>query len=174
MEQQWYMLTVIGKDKPGLVAKVTAALFGIGCNLGETSMIRLGGNFTMMLMVQYDGNIAELNTVITPVTNELLLRCHVDAIDGQLHDHRASDVRISVYGADRTGIVSQVTNALAQAGLDIFDLISDVGGTPQHPVYIMHIEGHAAQGLEVLQNALCTSIEQGIEVHVAPIDTIIG
>ena len=30
----WFMLTVIGKDRPGIVAHVTAALFDAGCNLG--------------------------------------------------------------------------------------------------------------------------------------------
>jgi len=47
------MLTVIVTDKSGIVAKVTAALDATGCNLGETPMIRLGGKFTMVLLVQY-------------------------------------------------------------------------------------------------------------------------
>ncbi|NOZ53507.1 MAG: amino acid-binding protein [Gammaproteobacteria bacterium] len=175
MQQQWYMLTVVGKDKPGIVAKVTAALFDTGCNLGETSMIRLGGNFTMMLMVQYDENdAAALENIITPVVNELLLHCHVDAIDGRLHEHRESNVRISVYGADRTGIVSQVTNALAQAGLNIFDLTSDVAGTVDNPVYVMQIEGYASQGADALRCALDNVTEQDAEVHIESIDTLIG
>ena len=37
----WYMLTLVGRDRPGIVAKVTAALFDGGCNLGEASMMRL-------------------------------------------------------------------------------------------------------------------------------------
>ena len=35
---------------------VTRALFEGGCNLGEASMIRLGANFTIMLMVSYSGD----------------------------------------------------------------------------------------------------------------------
>ena len=51
MTDQWHMLTLIGEDKPGIVAAVTQALFDLGLNLGETSMLRLGGNFTIMMMV---------------------------------------------------------------------------------------------------------------------------
>ncbi|MCB1728801.1 MAG: amino acid-binding protein, partial [Gammaproteobacteria bacterium] len=51
MTDQWHMLTLIGEDKPGIVAAVTQALYGLGLNLGETSMLRLGGNFTIMMMV---------------------------------------------------------------------------------------------------------------------------
>ena len=51
MTDNWYMLTPIGEDKPGIVAAVSKALFDLGMNLGETSMLRLGGNFTIMMMV---------------------------------------------------------------------------------------------------------------------------
>ena len=45
------MLTLVGEDQPGIVAAVTEALFAKGMNLGEASMLRLGGNFTVMMMV---------------------------------------------------------------------------------------------------------------------------
>ena len=168
------MLTIVGKDQPGIVAKVTAALFKTGCNLGETSMLRLGGNFTMMLMVQTDSAQAAIEKSLTPVANNLALHFHVDKIEGKLHDHREPDVRISVYGADRIGIVAQVTGKLSEAGLDIFDLESDVAGTDDKPVYIMHIEGRAEKGPEALRVALHELADQGIQAQLQTIDTIIG
>jgi glycine cleavage system transcriptional repressor len=170
---QWYMLTLVGKDRPGIVAKTSAALFKAGCNFGEASMMRLGGNFSIMLMVQYAGTAEQLDEVVAPVSQALNLRCHIDPIEGLLHDHRIPDVRISVYGADRAGIVSEVTNALANAGLDICDLDSDVAGTGDNPVYIMHIEGHAAHGVSKLQQAL-GNLDSSIKVRLEPIDTMVG
>jgi glycine cleavage system transcriptional repressor len=172
-QKQWFMLTLIGKDRPGIVAQTSTALFEAGCNFGEASMMRLGGNFSIMLMVQYHGKAEQLSEAIAPVAQALDLRLHIDPIEGQLHDHRIPDVRISVYGADRAGIVAEVTNALAQAGLDIFDLESDVAGTGQKPVYIMQIEGHAAQGIDKLQQAL-TKINPDIKVNLEPIETMVG
>ena len=52
----WFMVTLVGKDRPAIVAHVSNALYEEGCNLGETSMLRLGGNFTIMMMVNYQGN----------------------------------------------------------------------------------------------------------------------
>ena len=49
--ENWLMLTLVGKDLPEIVAKISQALFDLSGNLGETSMTRLGGNFTIMLMV---------------------------------------------------------------------------------------------------------------------------
>ena len=33
--KHWYMLTLVGEDRPGIVAKVTSALFDGDCNLGD-------------------------------------------------------------------------------------------------------------------------------------------
>ena len=54
--KKWFMLILVGKDQPGIVAQITRALYEGECNLGEASMVRLGGNFTVMLMVQSAGD----------------------------------------------------------------------------------------------------------------------
>lgn len=171
---KWYMLTLVGKDRPAIVAKVTKALYEGGCNLGEASMARLGGNFAIMLMARYDGTAHALKDMVAPVAESLGLHLHVDRIEGELHRHLVPDVRISVFGADRAGIVAHVTGALAEAGLNILDLESDVGGTKEQPIYIMHIEGQAREGIEALRSALGTVAHEGIDVRIEPVDTLIG
>lgn len=170
----WYMLTLVGKDRPGIVAKVTTALFKGGANLGEASMMRMGGNFTIMLMVQFDGGAEALGEVVMPESEALGLHIHIDGIAGELHQHLEPNVRVVVYGADRAGIVARVTTALAGAGLHILELESDVGGTADRPIYIMQIEGHAAQGILALQGVLDQVCKDGIEAHLVPIDTMYG
>ena len=169
MMKRWYMLTVVGQDRPGIVAHVTAALYEGGCNLGEASMMRLGGNFTIMLMVQHEGSLKSLEQILGPVIESLDLHMHLDQIEGHLH------VRISVFGADRAGIVAKVTNMLSGAGLHILNLESDVGGTSDQPIYIMHIEGQAREGLEALRSALdVMKAGEGIEAKLYPIETMVG
>jgi len=172
--KNWYMLTVVGKDRPGIVAHVTSALFDGGCNLGEASMIRLGGNFTIMLMVQHQGSVKSLQEMLSSVTESLDLHAHIDKIEGELHHHVEPDVRITVFGADRAGIVAKITGALAEAGLNILNLESDVGGSESQPIYVMHIEGCANEGIESLQSALDVVTKEGIEAKLTPIETLIG
>jgi len=173
--KKWYMLTLVGKDRPGIVAKVTSALFDGGGNLGEASMVRLGGNFSIMLMVQFEGSGQWLEEIVSPVCAALELKMHVDRIEGELHRHMEPDVRISIYGADRAGIVAETTSVLAQAGLNILNLESDVGGTPDDPIYIMEIEGMAGKGIETIQMALDQlAAEKKVETRLTPIDTLMG
>jgi glycine cleavage system transcriptional repressor len=171
---KWYMLTLVGKDRPGIVAHVTSALFEGGCNLGETSMLRLGGNFTIMMMVSFNGNKHALQDLIGGVAESLGLQMHIDAIDAKLHQHIQPDLSITVHGADRAGIVAKVTGALAEVGFHILDLESDVGGTEAKPIYVMYIDGKAGEGVAPVEAALELIRKEGIDVHMTPIDTMLG
>ena len=170
----WYILSIVGKDRPGIVAHVTDALLQGGCDLGETSMIRLGDSFTIMMMVKFDGRVKALQQSLSSVADSMGLHVHIDKMDGHLHHHIEPDAHITVHGADRPGIVAHVTGALAEAGLNIVSLDSDVGGTEAAPIYILHIEGQASQGIAAIESVLAIVSKEGIEAKLSPIETMIG
>ena len=167
---KWSVLTLVGADQPGIVAKVTQALFDAGCQLAEASMMRLGGNFAIMLRVAHD-EAKDINEILGDAIQTLNLHIHIDEdVQAQTH-HMEPDVRITVYGADRPGIVSQVTGVLAEAGLNIIDLETAVAGDKAKPIYIMSMEGNAQNGIEALQQAI-QSLDENVDVSVMPIDTL--
>ncbi len=172
---EWKMLTLVGEDRPGIVAKVTRALFRAGCNLGEASMIRLGGNFTIMLMVGGgEHSCKALADALHPVAAELGLRLHMDPVHGGLHQHLVPNIQVRVAGADRAGIVADVTEILAELGFNILELESDVAGDTRAPLYIMNIQGYCDRTLESMELALAPLGERGISVDVSPVDVLIG
>jgi glycine cleavage system transcriptional repressor len=170
----WNMLTLVGQDRPGIVARVTRALYQAGCNLGEASMLRLGGNFTILLMVAGSRPCAELEAVLAPVAQELNLRIHLDPVKGGLHQHLLPNIQVRVTGADRAGIVADVTEVLAGQGFNILELESDVAGDAAHPVYIMNIQGYCERTLEEVEQSLAGLAARGISVDVSPVDLLIG
>ncbi len=174
MNQPWWMITLIGRDAPGIVAALTRALADGGCNLGETSMLRLGGNFTVMMMVSGAPDAQTLRTLLDPVVRERGLSLHIDPIEARLHEHPIPNVQVTVSGADRAGIVAQVTAALAEGGFNILDLESDVAGTPEAPVYILQISGVTTEPVEAVSRRLEALRGEGISVNVSPIETYIG
>ena len=170
----WYMLTLVGRDRPGIVAEVSNILFAAGCQLGEASMMRLGGNFTVMLMVQSEQQQNDLEQLLNEKLTALALKIHIDLIEGHLHEHIIPDVCVSVYGADRPGIVADITQVLQRQNFHILDLESDVGGSEESPIYIMHIEGKSQTDISALESELAPLRKQGIDVKVTPIDTLVG
>jgi glycine cleavage system transcriptional repressor len=172
--KNWFMLALVGQDQVGIVANITNTLYRGGCNLGETSMLRLGESFTMMMMVNTQLDENTLISMIKPTADVLNLHLHIDQIIGALHPHPEPDVKIVVHGADRAGIVAQVTGKLAQAGLNILDLETGVGGSSEKPFYFMQIEGCATQGMNALQRALeelKENLQGNIEINLSPLET---
>lgn len=174
MNPNWHMLTLIGEDRPGIVAAVTQALYERGLNLGETSMLRLGGNFTVMMMVSGadDGDV--LRQALAPVAEPWGMCLHVDPIGGGLHRHLLPNLQVTVTGADRAGIVAQVTGVLAAQRCNILDLESDVAGSDARPVYIMQITCVSDAPIEAVDAALAPLRDDGVDVRVSPIETYIG
>ncbi len=170
----WYMLTLMGEDKKGIVAAVTQALYERDIALGEASMLRLGGNFTIMMMVAADLDAAALQNSLADVVDPMGLTMHIDPMQGGLHQHITPNLIVRVSGADRAGIVARVTGALAEAGFNILDLESDVAGSREHPVYIMQIVGISETPLEVLEAAVNGMRDEGIEVNISPMETLVG
>lgn len=170
----WKMLTLVGQDKPGIVARITSALFEVGAQLGEASMMRLGGNFTIMLMVKSDQSGEQLNQSIEQVVEALNLTSSFHEIEASLHQHEIPDTRITVYGADRPGIVAKATTHLLEAWFNIMDLESDVAGDEEAPIYIMHMEGIAGNGPQALETAMEQIKKDGVNIDVTPIDIMIG
>jgi glycine cleavage system transcriptional repressor len=167
------MLTLVGRDRPGIVAGVTRALYEAGMNLGEASMMRIGGNFTIMLMVSGANSKEAVSAVVMPVVADLGLHLHVVTMDeGGLHRHKIPNFQVRVTGSDRAGIVAQVAGALADLGFNILELESDVAGTETQPVYIMNIAGYAEADLEALQAALDALGD--VDARVSVVETLIG
>ena len=163
--EPWYMLTVVGKDQPGIVAGLTGALYQAGANLGEISMARLGGYLSILLLAQAGVEEAALRRQLEPFARKLGLRVHVDPLGDRPPAPAAPNVRITVHGADRPGLVAQVSAALSAVGMDILDLDSDVGGSADKPIYIMIIDGYVEGGVVSMARALEPVRLSGIEVR---------
>ena len=80
---KWYLMTLLGKDKAGIVSHVTSALFDGGCNLGEVAMLRVEGSMALTLMVQFDGRKSALADTIQTVTDSLGLEMQIIPVEAK-------------------------------------------------------------------------------------------
>lgn len=170
----WHMVTVVGTDKVGIVAAITQKLVGMHAELGETRMMRLGGNFSMMMMVLFEGDSDALKQQLGEVADAMSLRIHVDDIEAHLHEHLEPNAQVIVHGADAPGIVAKVTAVLAEHGFNVLDLDSDVSGTDEKPVYMMIIDGDLSDGLDELNQALSALSSEEIQAKAQSIELMLG
>ncbi len=166
------MLSLIGLDQPSIVARLSAGLCKNGCNLGDSSMVRLGKYFTIMLMVEHEGAKETLNAITASICDPLNLNAHLVELEDGTQHHCEPDVRISLFAEDRAGIIEDATTPLAQAGLNILHLESNIEDAKGSGKYYIHLEGTVSGGLDNLYAALENlKNEKGIQSQLIPINT---
>ena len=126
MTHRW-IVTALGKDRPGIVAGVTKILYKLGCNLEDSAMTRLEGEFAIMLIFSSPAKTTEerLQKAFEPLARRLTLAVHLKPLskpETSAPQKRGPAYLISVYGADRPGIVYHVAEALARKRVNITDV----------------------------------------------------
>ncbi|HWH31525.1 MAG TPA: ACT domain-containing protein [Egibacteraceae bacterium] len=162
-------VTAVGADRPGIIARVTGVLLEHGGNLEDSSMTILGGQFAIALLVRADSGAAELERALAAATQDLGLLVAVREVDPQGRSAEPTHM-VSVYGADRPGIVHAVAETLAEHEVNVTDLTTRVLGD-ERPVYAMVLE--VALPGDVTDAALDAALREavaGVEVTVRPLD----
>src|SRR3954470_15457720 len=111
--QRALVMTVIGKDRPGLVESVAGLVAEHGGNWLESRMSRLGGHFAGILRVEVPPERDnELKTALEGLTS-LGLKVVVHPDQPKPEPQKARLSILEIVGQDRPGIVRQISNALA-------------------------------------------------------------
>jgi glycine cleavage system transcriptional repressor len=125
MTQRW-IVTALGKDRPGIVAGVAKVLYRLGCNLEDSAMTRLEGEFAIMLIFSSAIASAErLRKAFTPLERSLQLMIHLKRLtarETKTPAARGPSYLISIYGADHPGIVFHIAEVLAKSHINITDV----------------------------------------------------
>ena len=144
MSSRW-IVTVLGKDRPGIVAGVTKVLYKLGCNLEDSAMTRLEGEFTIMLIFSSPAKATEqaIRQACEPLERQMRLVVHLKPLSAQEATPPARPGKpylISVYGADRPGIVFRISEALARLGINIADVHTHRSARGGPSLYLMLLE----------------------------------
>jgi glycine cleavage system transcriptional repressor len=164
-------VTAVGADRPGIIARVARVLLEHEGNLEDSSMTILGGQFAIVLLVSTPAEPAVLEAALTEATADLGLVVTVRPIGTGASSPPPTHV-LSVYGADRPGIVHAVAEVLAAASINVTDLRTHVvEGTP--PVYAMLLEVSVPEGTGELRELLrAEHALDDVEVSVNALDPV--
>lgn len=149
-----FAVTIIGKDRPGIVAGAAEVLFRLGSNIEDSSCTMLGGEFAMILIVSHDKPFSKTRILedfkAFGETMQLSVFVRTLSSDEVRYQSPVGELcMVSVYGSDRPGIVYRVTKELADRGINISDLNTKLIGSPDSPVYVMMLEAVLPDGVGV-------------------------
>lgn len=149
-----FAVTVIGKDRPGIVADASEVLFSLGCNVEDSSCTMLNGEFAMILIVSHEQPFSQgmLESHFAEKFPESGLSAFIRSLkeDEVCYQKPTGELcLVSVYGSDKPGIVYRVTRELADHGINITDLNTKLVGSPADPVYVLMLEAALPQEMTV-------------------------
>ncbi len=137
----YYILSAIGRDRPGIVADVSKIIYECGGNIEDSSMSLLRNQFALLLLFSTERE--EINQKISSALGaferEKNLTVFYSPIPFEdVHPERKEETDrfgIATSGIDHSGIVYRVCRLLAERGINIADMethriLSAESGTP--------------------------------------------
>lgn len=123
------VLTVIGRDRPGLVERLASLIAGQGGNWLESRMSRLGGEFAGILRLTLPAEREESLRQALAALGDSGLTVLVKR-DDATPPAPTRLMLLELIGQDRPGIVRQIAAALAARGANVEELDTECVSAP--------------------------------------------
>jgi glycine cleavage system transcriptional repressor len=117
--KQWFALSAIGRDRPGIVADLAELIYECDCNLEDSSMTILGSEFAVLLLLtgEAEGIAERLSSACKRLEWERRLTVFFRPLEAEpipyRASHRASRYALQAAGVDKAGIVARLARCLA-------------------------------------------------------------
>jgi glycine cleavage system transcriptional repressor len=116
------VISAIGEDRPGLVNELAKCCAEYHCNIVDSRMTLLGGEFAILMMVSgpWDA-IAKLQTALPQAAKKMNLLTHIKQTTRR-GIARTIAYSVNVVSIDHPGIVHEIAQFFSQRRINIDDL----------------------------------------------------
>ena len=164
-------VTLVGHDRPGIIAAAAEALASCGMNLEDSSMTLLRGHFAMTLVCAGDAPADAVRDALAPLAESGLdVAVREVAPDPDVPAAIATHL-VTVHGADRLGIVARLVGVVAEAGAGAN--VTDLTTRLSRDLYVVLAEVALPVGVdpEVLRTRLdLVAGDLGVEVTLRAVE----
>jgi len=160
--KEWIAVSVMGRDRPGIVASVSRVLYHGHCNIEELSQTAIRGQFAMILIASTpEGEaLSGLRSELAGLAGDMDLQINLRKIgDDELCPYEAGQSEpfvITARAEDRPGLVYGITEILAQESINITNLdarVARVGGKEEY-IQLFGVDIPKSLDLDLLREKL--------------------
>jgi len=175
MASGFMVLTAVGPDRVGIVDDLAGAITAGGCNIEESKMAVLGGEFAVIMLVSGPpASVDSLGASLPRLGDSLGL--HVSS--QSTHEPRAAErgrpYLLKAVSLDTPGIVHAVTALLRRHGINIEDMETETAPAPWTGAPMFRLTAHLVIGSTVSVNHLKRELahlqqQQDLDVTLKPV-----
>jgi len=172
----YLVVTITCPDRPGIVERITEAMSEFSANWEESRLSRLGGDFAGIVRISVPQEQAEgLAGAIRALADDeftvgVKIAEQADSAAGQVD----SLYELRLAGADHEGIVHRVSSHLADQGVNVENLETEVSRAPVSASPLFHMEAQIKVPAAVSVSDLRASLahigeELGVDIDLGPV-----
>jgi glycine cleavage system transcriptional repressor len=158
-----YVISVMARDRVGIIADVTTAIKGLEGNLADMSQTVLRGYFTMILIASFPARLGpdDIRTALKAAAGkssfEIGIAVPPGELPGESPEVKERQYVLTAVGPDRIGLVAAVSGYLREKDINIADLSTTV----DNGVYTMMMLVELPPGADVakLKHGLRVAME---------------
>jgi len=166
------VVTVIGPDRPGLVSLLSDRARGFGANWAASRMACLAGQFAGIVHFEVPAENATALAAALGGLQSSGLRVVIAESDAKPPPRERRVVRLELVGQDRPGIVRDLSARLAERGVSIDELHTEIASAPMSAENLFKVNAVLVvpealsndalrRGLETLANEMMVDIALG-------------
>ena len=176
-DKKWFILSALGPDKTGIVDEVSRFLYESNCNIEESRMAVLGGEFAIILLASgLPEDVQNLGNKKEELEKQVGLSVNFKITD----DPEISKIEkripysLSATSLDHPGIVYKISHFLKQFEINIAEVETEsynapFGGTPMFHLEMV-IQVPVSLSLHDLRNKLNEICErENIDLEINPV-----
>jgi glycine cleavage system regulatory protein len=134
------VMTLLGKDQPGIIEAVSAVVASHGGNWQNSRMARLSGRFAGFIQISASESVArELEKDLLGLAQRGL-DLRIERVDEGELATEVERVTLDLVGQDRPGILREITAALASKGVNVIRLDTECSSAPMSGEMLFHAE----------------------------------
>ncbi|HET7675142.1 MAG TPA: ACT domain-containing protein [Gammaproteobacteria bacterium] len=130
--KQYLAISVLGKERPGLLREVTRAVLDSGCQVKDSRMTLLGEEFALQLLAGGSwNNIARLEAMLPRLEETLELEITAHRSHERPSRQELIPYAIDAIAADRAGIVHHLADFFIEREIQISEMSTRAYPAPQ-------------------------------------------
>ncbi len=130
--KKYYVVSAVGRDRPGLVNHVTHAIHELGGNVEMQRSTRMAAEFALLILFSVDEGPAEpvIERLSALRRDDFFVTAREALAESGQRPAKAREMELIASGADQPGVIDAVTLLLLESGVNIETMDFDVEGAP--------------------------------------------
>lgn len=139
-QKTFLVISILGEDHPGIVNQISKAVLEHGCNIEDSRMTVLGGEFAAMFLVEGRWNtLAKVENALPELERQLNMTIVSKRTGARSTDSNLLPYAVDVISMDHPGIVNNLAGFFAERNINIEDMATSTyaaahTGTPMFSV----------------------------------------